>query len=192
MSSLRAPGKGFGLAAALLLALAQPALAQKNAEAGAQCERLVQGLPVMRHPQMQSALHRPGATLGDLLAQLDRLANGGDPDALYAIGRMQQHGVCAEQSTAGALEYLTRAAQSGVRAAQEALGEAYYAGRNASPANRLDIPLDPVQSYMWFRVLGDQKNLLVVRRRMLPSEVDQAEQLAREQVARQSPKPSAN
>jgi TPR repeat protein len=191
MSSSRAPSSLLAVTTALLLAGAQAALAQqKPVDAGAKCESLLRTMPVMRHPQMQVIFYRPGSTLGDLLEQLDKLGNGGDPDALYAIGRMQQYGICAQQSTAGALEYLTRAAQSGVRAAQEALGEAYYAGKEASPANRLDIPLDHVQSYMWFRVLDDRKALLTVRRRMIPSEVDEAERLAREQIARQTGKPA--
>jgi hypothetical protein len=43
-----------------------------------------------------------------------------------------------------------------------------------------------VRSYMWFRVLGNQSAVVEVRKRMVPSEVDEAERLARQQIARQS------
>jgi TPR repeat protein len=188
MSSLRAQSSLLAVAA-LVLACAQPAFAQQKGEdAGAQCERLLLSMPVMQHPQMQVIYRRPGSTLGDLIERLDTLAKNGDPDAMYAVGRVQQYGICGQQSTAGALEYLTLAAQSGVVAAQRVLAEAYYAGKDASPINRLDIPPDPVQSYLWYRVMGDQASVARVRRRMVPSEVNEAERLAREQIARQTPK----
>jgi hypothetical protein len=66
------------------------------------------------------------------------------------------------------------------------LAGAYYDGKDAAPAHRLDIPVDPVRSYMWYRVLGDKEGIARVRRRMTPSEIDEAEQLAREQLAAQS------
>jgi hypothetical protein len=45
-----------------------------------------------------------------------------------------------------------------------------------------------VKAYMWYRVLGNQEGLLQVRRRMIPSEVNEAEALAREQLERQKQK----
>jgi TPR repeat protein len=183
MSSLRARSS---LVTLLLAAAAGVAGAQPSD--GAKCEGLLLRLPVMKTPEMRAAYDKPDATLETVLKQIDLLAANGRADAQYAVGRMMQHGVCAQQNTEGALAYLTRAAQSGVYAAQAALAEAYYAGKDASPPNRLDIAPDPVHAYMWYRVIGDQEGLLKVRRRMVPSEVNEAEKLAREQIARQTPK----
>jgi hypothetical protein len=174
------------LLAAVLLAAAGAASAQRGIGDGAKCEQFLRTLPVWKTPEVQMAVTRTGATLGDVLDQLDTLAQAGNADAQYGIGRMMQHGVCAEPNTGGALEYLTRAALGGSRPAQEVLAAAYYAGKEASAVNRLDIPPDPVQSYLWYRVLGNQQGVIQARRRMTPSEVDEAERLAREQLARQS------
>ena len=175
------------LSSALLLFGAQAALAQAPAVSdGYRCESFLRALPVMKTPEMLTAYGRTDATLETVLKQLDALATAGNPDAQYAIGRMMQHGVCAEQNTAGALAYLTRAAESGVQAAQQVLAEAYFAGKDASAANRLDVASDPVRSYMWFRVLGNQRAIVEVRKRMVPTEIDEAERLASQQLARQS------
>lgn len=170
----------------LLLLCAQAALAQQPPlSSGYQCERFLQALPVMKTPEMLAAYGKPDATLETVLEQLNALATAGNGDAQYAVGRMMQHGVCAERNTAGALAYLTRAAESGVPAAQQVLAEAYFGGTETSATNRLDIPADPVRSYMWFRVLGNQPAVVEVRKRMVPTEVDEAERLASQQLARQ-------
>jgi TPR repeat protein len=170
----------------LVLLWAQAALAQPAITEGYKCEQLLRALPVWNTPEMQLAYGKPEATLDTMLQQIDALATAGNAEAQHAIGRMMQLGVCAEQNTAGALAYLTRAAEGGVQAAQQVLAEAYYAGKDASASNRLDIPADPVRSYMWFRVLGNQRAIIEVRKRMVPTEVDQAERLASQQLARQA------
>lgn len=162
----------------LLLLGAQAALGQQKDAIAFRCETLIRTLPISQHPQVHQAYTKPDANLMDVIEQIDGLAAMDNADAQFAVGRMQQHGICAQQNTAGALAYLTRAAENGSREAQEALASAYYAGRNAAPANRLDIPPDLVKAYAWARVAGDEPAVSQIRRRMTPAQIGEAETLS--------------
>jgi TPR repeat protein len=163
-----------------LLLCAQGAAAQQKDAAGFRCETLLKVLPIMRHPQVHEAYAKPGASLMDVLENIDALAAMDNADAQFAIGRMQQHGICAQQNTAGALAYLTRAAENGSRDAQEALASAYAAGKDAPSANRMNIAPDPVKAYAWSRVVGDERTVSQIRHSMTPAQIGEAEVLSTE------------
>jgi len=164
----------------LLMLLAAPltASAQQKDALAFRCETLIRTLPISQHPQVHQAYTRPDANLGDVVDQIDGLAAMDNADAQFAIGRMQQHGICAQQNTAGAIAYLTRAAENGSREAQEALASAYYGGRNAPPANRMDIAPDYVKAYAWSRVAGDEQAVNQIRRRLSTAQIGEAEALS--------------
>ena len=166
--------------ALLLLLVAAPAVAfaQQKDPLAFRCETLIRTLPISQHPQVHQAYTKPDANLGDVVEQIDGLAAMDNADAQFAIGRMQQHGICAQQNTAGAIAYLTRAAENGSRDAQEALAAGYYGGRNASPANKLDIAPDLVKAYAWSRVAGDEQAVNQIRRKMTTAQIGEAETLS--------------
>ncbi len=112
-------------------------------------------------------------------------ADGNDPMAQFRQGLMYGLGVGAPRDYARAMACYRRAAYAGEVRAQSNLGWMYGTGRG--------VPQDYVQSWAWYSIsaAGGQetarRNRDIVESRLPPSQLEQAQTLARELFEEISP-----
>jgi len=116
------------------------------------------------------------------LKEMTPLAEQGNAGAQYNLGQMYRMGLGVLQDDKTALKWYTLAAEQGVAPAQYALGVMYLEGQG--------IPQDYVRSYMWFNLSAAAGAEIAVNGRdivtkmMTPSQIEEAQKLARECVAK--------
>ena len=107
-----------------------------------------------------------------------KAADQGFVDAQLKLGLMYSDGLGVPQDYAAAVTWSRRAADQGHAAAQTILGFMYFFGEG--------VPQDYVQAHMWFNLAatkGDAsavKNRDIVAAKMTPSQMAEAQKLARE------------
>jgi len=87
------------------------------------------------------------------LADLQKLADQGDPEAQYQMGVRFHNGEDFPQDDAQAMQWFLRAAEQGHPTAQSALGAYYWAGRG--------VPEDLTKAYFWSEIAlaeGDENS----------------------------------
>jgi TPR repeat protein len=110
------------------------------------------------------------------------LAEQGDAGAQYNLGLMYGNGDGVPQDDKNAMKWYTLAAEQGHASAQTSLGVVY--------ANGYGVQQDYVYAHMWFNIAassGEQnapENRDLVAERMTPSQIERAQDLARECVAK--------
>lgn len=82
--------------------------------------------------------------------ELEPLANAGNPEAQYRIGRMQEFGAGYPKDVKQAIAWYRKAAAQGHVGAMEQLGEIYALGEGA--------PQDDAEAARWFRKAADAGN----------------------------------
>ena len=134
------------LAAALLLAIAAPALAGRD-----------EGEAALRRGDFAAAL-----------AEFRPLAEAGDAQSQFDLGVLLQHGWGAARDTAAATTWYIKAARQGHRGAQHNLGLNYMFGWGVAP--------NDVQAYLWFSLAAEAPlanaatNRDIIAQRMSPAE----------------------
>jgi TPR repeat protein len=108
-----------------------------------------------------------------------RHAEQGEDLSQYSLGRAYDEGEQVPQDFAEAMKWYRLAADKGFSLAQRALGGMYYLGRG--------VPQDFIRAHMWFNLAaaqGDSTAVMfrdyVVAPRMIPAQIAEAQQLARE------------
>ena len=110
------------------------------------------------------------------------LAEAGDAEAQGNLGIMYADGTGVPEDDAEAVRWYRKAAQQGVAEAQTRLGVMY--------ANGEGVPEDSVQAYAWFNLAAVQDNKAaqdnkdVVRKKMTPAQIAEAEKLSRKLCAK--------
>ncbi len=105
-------------------------------------------------------------------------AEQGDADAQTDLGIMYDNGFGVPQDYAAALKWYRKAAEQGYADAQHCLGTMYLHG--------FGVTRDYVQAHMWFNLAAAQgledarKNRDLVAKDMMPTQVAEAQRLARE------------
>jgi TPR repeat protein len=119
--------------------------------------------------------------LGDYataMRELRPLAEQGDARAQVFLGRMYEKGHGAPQDYAEAAKWFRKAAEQGDAEAQIILGRKYGSDQG--------VPQDYVQAHMWLNVAAAagseiaKKNRETVAKEMTPSQIAEAQWLARE------------
>jgi TPR repeat protein len=106
------------------------------------------------------------------------LADNGDPDAQFLLGRLYYFGRGVAQDFEQAAKWYRLAAEQGLAPAQVQLGLIYALGESA--------PQDFVQAYLWLSLAGAQGNSLAselgdeVAKQMTSSQIEKAQALARD------------
>ena len=106
------------------------------------------------------------------------LADKGDADAQYNLGRMYANGRGVPQDYAAAVSWYRKAAEQRHADAQYNLGGMYAKGQG--------VPQDYVQAHMWWNLAaakGDTdavKNRDIVVKKMTPAQIAEAQKMARE------------
>ncbi len=106
------------------------------------------------------------------------LAEQGDVDAQFMLGRIYTYGMGVAQDYVAAVKWFRLVAEQGHAAAQYNLGIMYHFGRG--------VPQDHVQSYMWFNLAAAHGNEVaskvrdMIAARMTRADVSKAQRLARE------------
>ena len=109
-------------------------------------------------------------------------AEQGNADAQYNLGLMYDNGRGVPQDYATAAKWYTLAAEQGFALAQNNLGFMY--------GNGVGVPQDYVYAHMWFNIAassghkGASGNRDFVAEKMTPSQIEKAQDLARECVAK--------
>ena len=120
---------------------------------------------------------------GDYSLALDEftpLAGQGDAAAQYNLGEMYRRGDGVSQDFATAMKWYTLAAEQGNAEAQYKLGLAYSLGAG--------VLKDYVYAHMWWNIAassgfkGASENRDLAAKRMTPSQIEEAQTLARECV----------
>ena len=115
------------------------------------------------------------------LTEWKPLAEQGDADAQYNLGRMYDNGYGTPQDYKAALKWYTAAAEQGVAQAQYLLGLMYNTGQG--------VQQDDIQAYMWWNLAATNRNNSAARNRdiiakkMTASQIQEAQKLAREWVS---------
>jgi TPR repeat protein len=111
------------------------------------------------------------------------LANRGDAQAQFELSLLYRSGQGVPADARESLRWLRLAAHGGHAPAQSNLGAAYVQGRG--------VPQDAQQAYVWLSAGAAQgsreaaTNLEVVRRRMTPQQISQAQERAMDCAQRQ-------
>jgi hypothetical protein len=106
------------------------------------------------------------------------LAEQGHASAQYTLGLMYRNGRGVPKDYKLAVKWYRKSAEQGKASAQYNLGFMYEKG--------LGVPKDYVLSHMWFNLSAangnknGQKNRDIVEKRMTPSQIEDAQRLARE------------
>ena len=109
-------------------------------------------------------------------------AEQGDASAQHSLGSMYRYGEGVLQDYKTALKWYTLAAEQGHAHAQHNLGYRYYEGQG--------VIQDDVYAHMWFNIAaasGDKeasKNRDIVAKELTPTQIEKAEKLASECVAK--------
>ena len=110
------------------------------------------------------------------------LAEQGDAKAQFNLGLMYRNGDGVLQNYKTAVKWYTLAAEQGVASAQTNLGVMYYNGQG--------VLQDNVYAHMWWNIAASNghklasKNRGVIAEIMTPSQLEKAQDLARECVAK--------
>jgi TPR repeat protein len=118
-------------------------------------------------------------------AEYRKLADAGDIEALHNLGVMYYNGYGVYLDYGKALQCFLEAAEHGVAGSQNNLGYMYARGNG--------VPQDFIRAHMWFDIAaanGDSTasdNRAIVASRMKPSEIAEAERLAREWLKEHPP-----
>ena len=110
------------------------------------------------------------------------LAEDGHADAQYGLGVMYHKGQGVLQDYKTAVRWYTLAAEQGDADAQYNLGGMFYKGQG--------VIQDDVYAHMWFNIAaasGDKeasKNRDIVAKELTPTQIEKAEKLARQCVAK--------
>jgi TPR repeat protein len=111
-----------------------------------------------------------------------KAAEHGDNDSQYMLGEMYRRGQGVEQDDFEALKWYRKAAEQGYAIAQCCLGGMYATGQG--------VPKSYIEAYKWFdlaaagEVSKAIENREIISRRMIPSQIAEAQRLSREFVAR--------
>ena len=114
-------------------------------------------------------------------------AEQGFADAQYNLGVMYSKGQGVPQDYKTAVKWYRLAAEQGFASAQHNLARMYYLGTG--------VPKDYVYSYMWANIAASSgkedavKGRDIVAKEMTPSQIEKAQQLARNFVPKKSPEP---
>jgi hypothetical protein len=114
------------------------------------------------------------------------LAEQGHASAQYTLGLMYRNGRGVPKDYKLAVKWYRKSAEQGKASAQYNLGFMYEKG--------LGVPKDYVLSHMWFNLSAangnknGQKNRDIVEKRMTPSQIEDAQRLAREWLEKHSKK----
>ena len=118
---------------------------------------------------------------GDYATALEEMlpiAEQGNADAQFALGVMYGNGDGVPQDYAVAMKWYRLAAEQGIARAQYNLGIMYGNGKG--------VPQDYVQAHMWFNLAASKgneiarKNRDIVAKKMTPTQIAEAQRLARE------------
>jgi TPR repeat protein len=107
-----------------------------------------------------------------------KAAEQGDAGAQNNLGQCYRRGQGVPQDYKEALMWLTMAAEQGLAESQNNLGAMYYLGEG--------VPQDYVQAYKWFNLAsaqgheGAKHNLEIVKNRMSPTQIAEAQRLSRD------------
>jgi len=110
------------------------------------------------------------------------LADQGHADAQTALGQMYMEGLGVTQDYKAAFKWIKLAAEQGNATAQFNLGGMYFQGQ--------DVKLDKIHAFMWIIISASQgfnnavNNLSIAQKEMTPTQIEKAQQLARECVAK--------
>ena len=110
------------------------------------------------------------------------LADQGDASAQHNLGVMYDEGYGVLQDHKAAVKWYTLAAEQGDAPAQANLGYMYETGNG--------VLQDYVKAHMWYNICasnGDEvggKNRDIIAKQMTPSQIEEAQKLARECVAK--------
>ena len=110
------------------------------------------------------------------LEELMPLAQKGDAEAQYNLGKLYHDGQGVPQDYAEAVKWFQKAADQGNAKAQHNLGVMYYNGQG--------VPQNYVNAYMWLCLAaaeGDQRSVTardVVVKKMTPTQIAEAQKLA--------------
>ena len=116
------------------------------------------------------------------LREWEPLAKDGNSSAQFNLGQMYKKGLGVSQNYETAVKWYTLAAEQGHADAQNNLGLMYK--------NGLGVPQDKVYAYMWWTIAAssgdkdaskDRDNIAI---QMTPAQIEKAEKLARECVAK--------
>ena len=117
------------------------------------------------------------------LRELEPLAEQGNASAQFLLSRIYAHGQGVPQDYKTAVKWLTLAAKQGVAGAQRNLGVMYAKGEG--------VPQDSFYAHMWANIAasnGDEKGAKLrdaLAQEMTPSQLEKAQELARECVCKQ-------
>jgi len=106
------------------------------------------------------------------------IAERGDAKAQYNLGVIHANGKGVPKNYAEAVKWYRKAAEYGHAGAQFGLGSGYFLGRG--------VPEDYIKAYMWLLLANGQghekavKGLDVIKEKMTPAQLAEAEKLARE------------
>jgi TPR repeat protein len=120
------------------------------------------------------------------VADIQFLANGGEPRAQYDLGLMYDKGQGVPQSDSEARRWYERAAEQGEPRAQYNLGLMYLNGQGVAP----DLP----KAYSWISLSASQGNAHAadardyISERMSPGEIAEAKRLVEDYQARAAQK----
>ena len=115
------------------------------------------------------------------------LAEQGDTDAQFSLGKMYRKGEGAPQDTAEAAKWYRMAAEQGHASAQVVLGTMYNNGGTYDGGN--GVPQDYVQAHKWVNLAASRESLMradrverrdAVAAKMTPEQIAEAQRLARE------------
>src|SRR5690606_19071002 len=84
----------------------------------------------------------------DDLSELQRKANGGDPEAQSALGGVYDHGLGVPENDQEAVKWYRKAAEQGYAVAQAILGVMYAKGEG--------VPKNDQEAVKWYRKAADQ------------------------------------
>ena len=116
------------------------------------------------------------------LGELRPLSEQGHADAQFVVGAMYRYGAGVPQDNKTALKWLTLAAEQGNAFAQTYLGTMWRYGQG--------VPQDNVYAHMWWNIAAASghkdasKNRDEIAKEMTPAQIEKAEKLARECVAK--------
>jgi len=119
----------------------------------------------------------------DDLSELQRKANGGDPEAQSALGGVYDHGLGVPENDQEAVKWYRKAADQGDAYAQVNLGFMYAKGEG--------VPKDYIKAYFWWNIAAvtDQKareNRDIIKGMMTPEQISEAQGLSSEYFQRQN------
>jgi hypothetical protein len=111
------------------------------------------------------------------------LAELGEADAQFYLGKIFANGLGVTQDYMAAVKWYKLAAEQGKIEAQNNLGFMYAEGNG--------VAQDNIRAYMWWNIAASQGikkaavNLSMVQRKMTPAQIEKAQELTRECIAKE-------